>query len=193
MTAPTGEVVIALLMLPAFVLVGRWLRPNYADARRPRLWQQITWPPCALGIALLPVAIARPETTDAFADLIAATRAVLPLPALDSGILIPLGLVVGVGWGLARFRPWSARSSWMRADYIWPATGRAERLIFGLWGAPLIAVSSELVFRWSGPALLMLLTHSPSSPGGCRCCSSPSRTPIGRYAASRCRHSSRSR
>ncbi|ONI66400.1 hypothetical protein CSIV_01955 [Microbacterium sp. CSI-V] len=161
MTAPTGEVVIALLMLPALALVTRWLRPNLGDVRRQRLWQQINWPPCALGIALLPVAIARPQTTDAFAELIATTRAVVPLPALGLGILIPLGLVVGVGWGLARFRPWSARSPWMRVDHVWPATGRAERLIFGLWGAPLIAVSSELVYRWSGPALLMLLTHSP--------------------------------
>lgn len=161
MTAPTGEVVIALLMLPALALVTGWLRPNLGEARRQRLWQQISWPPCALGIALLPVAIARPETTDAFAELVATTRAVVPLLALDSGILIPLGLVIGVGWALARFRPWNARSTWMRVDHIWPATGRAERLIFGLWGAPLIAVSSELVFRWSGPALLMLLTHSP--------------------------------
>lgn len=161
MIVPSLEVVGALLMLPALVLATRWLRPNWASLRRQRLWQEINWPPLALGIALLPVAIARPETTDAFAELIATTRTALPLPSLDLGILIPLGVIVGVGWALARFRPWSARSTWMLVDHVWPATGRAERLISGLWGAPLTAVSTELVLRWSGPALLMLLTQSP--------------------------------
>lgn len=157
---PSLPVVGALLMLPALVLATRWLRPDWASLRRRRLRQQVNWPPVALGIALFPVAIARPETTDAFADLLATTRAAFPLPALDPGILIPLGAVVGIGWALAKFRPWSERSPWTVDDQIWTATGRAERLLFGLWGAPLTVVSNELIFRWAGPALLMQITGS---------------------------------